>query len=87
VTVNGDAITRTWAGGPVLPVVRPGCPRRAQHPPAARRRARLGQLNRGCLLELGPLEGGRFLGAGDTVALEAAPVGVLENWIAWPRRP
>ena len=30
-----------------------------------------GTLNRGCLLELGPLEGDRFLEPGDVVALEA----------------
>jgi len=38
-----------------------------------------GTLNRGCLLELGPLEGGRFLEPGDTVALEAEGLGRLET--------
>jgi fumarylacetoacetate (FAA) hydrolase len=38
-----------------------------------------GTLNRGCLLELGPLDGDRFLAPGDTVALEADGLGRLEN--------
>jgi fumarylacetoacetate (FAA) hydrolase len=38
-----------------------------------------GTLNRGCLLELGPLEGDRFLEPGDTVALSAAALGTLET--------
>ena len=40
-----------------------------------------GTLNRGCLLELGPLPGDRWLEPGDTVALEAGPLGRLENRI------
>jgi fumarylacetoacetate (FAA) hydrolase len=40
-----------------------------------------GTLNRGCLLELGPLEGERFLEPGDTVALEAPGLGRLETTI------
>jgi len=38
-----------------------------------------GTLNRGCLLELGPLEGERFLEPGDVVALEADGLGRLES--------
>jgi fumarylacetoacetate (FAA) hydrolase len=37
-----------------------------------------GTLNRGCLLELGPLEGERFLEPGDVVAISAEGLGVLE---------
>ena len=80
-SVNGEVLTRSWAG--------------AQHfswpdlVAQAARNTRLrpgdvlgsGTLNRGCLLELGPL-GDRFLQAGDTVALEAGPLGRLVNRIA-----
>ena len=38
-----------------------------------------GTLNRGCLLELGPLEGDRWLEPGDAVALSAAGLGRLET--------
>ena len=38
-----------------------------------------GTLTGGCLIELGPLEGGRFLEPGDTVALSAPGLGTLEN--------
>lgn len=38
-----------------------------------------GTLGRGCLLELGPLEGDRFLQPGDVVALSAPGLGTLEN--------
>ena len=38
-----------------------------------------GTLGRGCLLELGPLEGDRWLEPGDLVALEGGPLGRLEN--------
>jgi fumarylacetoacetate (FAA) hydrolase len=38
-----------------------------------------GTLNGGCLLELGPLEGDRFLVPGDVVALEADGLGRLET--------
>ena len=41
-----------------------------------------GTLNRGCLLELGPLEGDRWLEPGDLVALGADGLGVLETPIA-----
>jgi fumarylacetoacetate (FAA) hydrolase len=41
-----------------------------------------GTLNGGCLLELGPLEGDRFLEPGDTVAIEAQGLGRLETRIA-----
>ena len=40
-----------------------------------------GTLNRGCLLELGPLEGDRFLEPGDTVAIGADGLGTLETRI------
>jgi fumarylacetoacetate (FAA) hydrolase len=38
-----------------------------------------GTLTGGCLIELGPLEGERFLEPGDTVALMAGALGRLEN--------
>jgi fumarylacetoacetate (FAA) hydrolase len=38
-----------------------------------------GTLNRGCLLELGLLDGDRWLAPGDTVALSASGLGTLEN--------
>ena len=38
-----------------------------------------GTLNRGCLLELGPLPGDRFLEPGDVVAIEAPGLGRLET--------
>jgi fumarylacetoacetate (FAA) hydrolase len=41
-----------------------------------------GTLNRGCLLELGPLEGGRWLEPGDVVAIAAEGLGALETPIA-----
>ena len=41
-----------------------------------------GTLNGGCLLELGPLAGDRFLEPGDVVAIEAQGLGRLENRIA-----
>ena len=41
-----------------------------------------GTLNRGCLLELGPLDGDRWLEPGDTVALSAECLGTLETPIA-----
>ena len=40
-----------------------------------------GTLNRGCLLELGPIDGERFLEPGDTVAFEAPGLGGLETTI------
>jgi fumarylacetoacetate (FAA) hydrolase len=41
-----------------------------------------GTLNRGCLLELGPLEGDRWLEPGDEVAIAAEGLGTLETSIA-----
>jgi 2-keto-4-pentenoate hydratase/2-oxohepta-3-ene-1,7-dioic acid hydratase in catechol pathway len=38
-----------------------------------------GTLTGGCLIELGPLEGDRFLEPGDVVALNAPGLGTLEN--------
>jgi fumarylacetoacetate (FAA) hydrolase len=38
-----------------------------------------GTLHRGCLLELGPLEGDRWLEPGDVVAITAAGLGTLET--------
>jgi fumarylacetoacetate (FAA) hydrolase len=38
-----------------------------------------GTLNGGCLLELGPLDGERWLQPGDVVELEAPGIGVLRN--------
>jgi len=38
-----------------------------------------GTLGRGCLLELGPLEGDRWLEPGDVVALDAPGIGTLAN--------
>jgi hypothetical protein len=75
-TVNGDALTRTWAGAQYFPWS--DLVAHAAHNTRLRPGDVLGSstLNRGCLLELGPLEGDRFLGAGDTVALEAGPVGL-----------
>ena len=41
-----------------------------------------GTLNRGCLLELGPIDGERFLEPGDVVTLRAAELGELTTPIA-----
>jgi 2-keto-4-pentenoate hydratase/2-oxohepta-3-ene-1,7-dioic acid hydratase in catechol pathway len=41
-----------------------------------------GTLTGGCLLELGPLAGERFLEPGDVVSIEAQGLGKLENRIA-----
>ncbi|MGH2979366.1 MAG: fumarylacetoacetate hydrolase family protein [Solirubrobacterales bacterium] len=41
-----------------------------------------GTLARGCLLELGPLEGERWLEPGDIVALDAPDIGMLANPVA-----
>ena len=46
-----------------------------------------GTLNGGCLLELGPLEGDRFIEPGDVVALEAPGFGRLETLVTRPGRP
>jgi fumarylacetoacetate (FAA) hydrolase len=80
-TVNGAELPRTWAGAQQFP-----WPALVAH---AARDTRLrpgdvlgsGTLNRGCLLELGPLDGDRFLQPGETVTLEAGPLGQLENRI------
>ena len=80
-TVNGAELTRTWAGAQQFPW--------AELVAHAARDTRLrpgdvlgsGTLNRGCLLELGPLEGDRFLQPGDTVTLEAGPLGRLGNGV------
>jgi fumarylacetoacetate (FAA) hydrolase len=81
VTVNGKELTRSSASAQQF-----SWPELVGH---AARDTRLrpgdvlgsGTLNRGCLLELGPLEGDRFLEPGDTVALEAGPLGTLENTV------
>jgi fumarylacetoacetate (FAA) hydrolase len=81
VTVNGDEITRTnalemhWSWEQVV-----------EH---AGRDTRLragdvlgsGTLNRGCLLELGPLAGDRFLEPGDVVEIGAEGLGALRTEI------
>jgi 2-keto-4-pentenoate hydratase/2-oxohepta-3-ene-1,7-dioic acid hydratase in catechol pathway len=41
-----------------------------------------GTLHRGCLLELGPLEGGRYLEPGDEVAISAEGLGTLTTPIS-----
>jgi fumarylacetoacetate (FAA) hydrolase len=41
-----------------------------------------GTLGRGCLLELGPLQGERWLEPGDVVALDAPGIGTLANPVA-----
>ena len=41
-----------------------------------------GTLNNGCMLELGPLEGGRWLEPGDEVVIAAEGLGELANTIA-----
>jgi fumarylacetoacetate (FAA) hydrolase len=78
-TINGETLTRSrsveqyWSW-----------PQLVEH---AGRNTRLrpgdvlgsGTLNRGCLLELGPLEGDRWLRPGDVVALDGGPLGRLEN--------
>jgi len=81
-SVNGVELTRTEAGEQHFP-----WPDLVAH---AARDTRLrpgdvlgsGTLNRGCLLELGPLEGGRWLEPGDVVSLSAEGLGTLETPIA-----
>ena len=46
-----------------------------------------GTLNRGCLLELGPIDGERWLEPGDTVAIAAKGLGTLESPIAYVTPP
>jgi fumarylacetoacetate (FAA) hydrolase len=82
VTVNGDELSRTSASEQHW-----SWPELVAH---AARDTRLrpgdvigsGTLNGGCLLELGPLEGGRWLEPGDVVAISAEGLGTLEAEIA-----
>ena len=82
VTVNGDELGRTSASEQHW-----SWPELVAH---AARDTRLrpgdvigsGTLNGGCLLELGPLEGGRWLEPGDVVAISAEGLGTLEAEIA-----
>ena len=86
-SVNGREITRTNAAEQHWP-----WPALLAH---AARDTRLvpgdvigsGTLNGGCLLELGPLDGERFLEPGDVVALEAPLLGRLEAQVTRPGRP
>ena len=79
VTVNGEEITRTDAREKHW-----SWPELVAH---SARDTRLrpgdvigsGTLNRGCLLELGPLEGDRFLEPGDTVTIAAEGLGELTS--------
>jgi fumarylacetoacetate (FAA) hydrolase len=79
VTVNGAEIARSDAS-----LQHFGWPELVAH---AARDTRLrpgdvlgsGTLTGGCLIELGPLEGDRFLEPGDVVALSAPGLGTLEN--------
>ena len=81
VTVNGREVTRSSAGEQHWT-----WPQLVAH---AARDTQLvvgdvlgsGTLNRGCLLELGPLDGERWLQPGDVVELEAPGLGVLRNQI------
>jgi fumarylacetoacetate (FAA) hydrolase len=81
-TVNGRELTRTNAAEQHF-----SWPELVAH---AARDTRLrpgdvlgsGTLNSGCLLELGPLEGGRWLEPGDTVVIAAEGLGTLETRIA-----
>jgi fumarylacetoacetate (FAA) hydrolase len=81
-SVNGMELTRTSAAEQHYP-----WPELAAH---AARDTRLrpgdvlgsGTLNRGCLLELGPLGGGRWLEPGDTVTLAADGLGALPTPIS-----
>ncbi len=82
VSVNGHAVARSDAGEQRFP-----WPELVAH---AARGTRLrpgdvlgsGTLAGGCLLELGPLEGGRWLQPGDVVTLEAPGLGALATPIA-----
>lgn len=81
-TVNGRELTRTDAGEQHF-----SWPELVAH---AARDTRLrpgdvlgsGTLNRGCLLELGPLDGERFLEPGDEVTIAAEGLGALTATIA-----
>jgi fumarylacetoacetate (FAA) hydrolase len=82
VTVNGETVTETTAAEQHFP-----WPELVAH---AARDTRLrpgdvlgsGTLNRGCLLELGPLPGDRWLEPGDVVALHADGLGTLSGTVA-----
>lgn len=81
-SVNGRELTRTAAGEQHW-----SWPELVAH---AARDTRLrpgdvlgsGTLNRGCLLELGPLDGERFLEPGDVVTLAADGLGALETAVS-----
>lgn len=81
-TVNGTELTRTNAADQHF-----SWPELVAH---AGRDTRLragdvlgsGTLHRGCLLELGPLEGGRYLEPGDEVAISAEGLGTLTTPIS-----
>jgi fumarylacetoacetate (FAA) hydrolase len=78
-TINGDTLTRSRTSEQYF-----SWAQLVEHA-AANTRLRPGDvlgsgtLNRGCLLELGPLGGDRWLGPGDVVALDGGPLGRLEN--------
>jgi fumarylacetoacetate (FAA) hydrolase len=82
VVVNGEEVTRSDASRQHWP-----WPKILQH---AARDTELrpgdllgsGTLGRGCLLELGPLDGNRWLEPGDLVALDAPGIGTLANPVA-----
>ena len=84
VTVNGDEVTSSTAADQ-----RFGWPEMVAH---AGRDSRLragdvlgsGTLGEGCLLELGPLEGDRWIEPGDVVALEVDGLGTLETPVVAP---
>ena len=80
-TVNGTELTRTWAGAQQFPWAELVAHAARDTRPRPGDVLGSGTLNRGCLLELGPLEGDRFLQPGDTVTLETGPLGRLENRI------
>ena len=63
-------------------VARAGGARRPRHALRAGDVLGSGTLNRGCLLELGPLDGDRFLEPGDEVAISADGLGTLSTTIA-----
>jgi fumarylacetoacetate (FAA) hydrolase len=79
VTVNGREVTRSRAGEQhwTWPQIVAHAARDTELAPGDLLGS--GTLNRGCLLELGPLEGDRYLVPGDVVALEAEGLGRLES--------
>jgi fumarylacetoacetate (FAA) hydrolase len=82
VSVNGQEVTRTTAAEQYF--TWPELVAQAARNTRLRAGDILGSgtMNRGCLLELGPLEGDRWLEPGDVVALSADGIGVLETPIA-----